>query len=78
MTCFQTTVGYGLRQSGGIGDQPGMDGRKDRALGPRFVVDFLFFVFVLIVLMNIIFGQSSMPLRGVYCACFACAHRGSS
>eukprot|EP00937_MAST-01D_sp_MAST-1D-sp2_P002362 g2362.t1 len=56
LSCFQTTAGYGLRQSGGIGDQTGMDGRTDRALGPRFVVDFLFFAIVLIVLVNIIFG----------------------
>jgi hypothetical protein len=55
-TCLQITIGFGLRSSGGIGDY--LDRREDGqyALGWRYLLDLLFFLLVLIILMNIIFG----------------------
>jgi hypothetical protein len=54
--CFETVADFGLRSSGGIGDMMGFDGSAKRAMGPRFILDLLFFVLVLIILMNVIFG----------------------
>jgi len=58
--CFQMSLGMGLRAGGGLGeyiygitDPYNQD--KD-ALSMRFIMDFAFFAFVIIILMNIIFG----------------------
>jgi inositol 1,4,5-triphosphate receptor type 3 len=48
--CTLTTVNYGLRLQGGIGDI------MTHTLVDRYIVDLLFFFIVLIVLMNVIFG----------------------
>jgi len=53
LRCFQLTVDFGLRSSGGVGDYMSMD--RD-ALGPRNVLDLAYFVIVLVILLNIIFG----------------------
>eukprot|EP00854_Cymbomonas_tetramitiformis_P005494 gene5494-6657_t len=50
MDCFKTTLGYGLRNGGGIGDI------MTHTLGERFWFDILFFFVVLIVMLNVIFG----------------------
>jgi len=65
LRCFQLTVGMGLRNGGGMGDH--MDPAVHAQLGPRFVLDFLFFVAVIIVLLNVIFGiiiDTFSELRG--------------
>lgn len=49
-SCLKATIGYGLRYAGGIGDQ------MQHTLGRRLVVDTLYYLVVLIVLLNIIFG----------------------
>ena len=54
--CFETVADFGLRSSGGIGDMMGFDGYANKAMGPRFILDLMFFVLVLIILMNVIFG----------------------
>jgi inositol 1,4,5-triphosphate receptor type 3 len=51
LACFQFTLGEGLRNGGGVGDV--LLGDK---MGPRFIVDFVFFLLVIIILLNIIFG----------------------
>ena len=51
--CLALTIGFGLRNGGGIGDHYGYD---HKAMGPRYAWDLLFFIVVLIILMNIIFG----------------------
>ena len=56
--CFETVADFGLRSSGGIGDMMGFDGYANKAMGPRFILDLMFFVLVLIILMNVIFGAS--------------------
>jgi hypothetical protein len=61
LKCFQITAGFGLRNGGGIGDIIGfyspLNGDVlDQALGTRFVLDLLFFLIIIIVLLNIIFG----------------------
>lgn len=48
--CLKATIGYGLRYAGGIGEQ------MTHTLGPRYIVDTLYYLIVLIVLLNIIFG----------------------
>jgi hypothetical protein len=61
LRCFQITAGFGLRNGGGIGDiigfySPLNEDVLNEALGPRFLLDLLFFLIVIIVLLNIIFG----------------------
>jgi hypothetical protein len=58
--CFQMSLGMGLRAGGGLGEYlygitDGVNQDKD-ALSARFIMDFAFFAFVIIILMNIIFG----------------------
>jgi hypothetical protein len=48
--CLLTTVGYGLRLQGGIGDI------MTHTLGRRWWLDVVFFFVVLIILLNVIFG----------------------
>ena len=54
--CMQVTIGFGLRSSGGIGDYLDREGGGYEALGSRYILDLLFFLLVIIILMNIIFG----------------------
>lgn len=53
MRCFQLTVDFGLRSSGGVGDYMDMD---RAALGMRNILDLLYFIIILVILLNIIFG----------------------
>merc|ERR1711865_53833 len=53
LRCFQVTVDFGLRSSGGVGDYMSMD---REALGIRNILDLSYFILVLIVLLNIFFG----------------------
>tara|TARA_B110000971_G_C19670233_1_gene346330 strand:- start:8 stop:511 length:504 start_codon:yes stop_codon:yes gene_type:complete len=48
--CFKITLDYGMRLSGGIGDF------LVYSLEERLWVDLLYFVFVLVVLLNVVFG----------------------
>lgn len=48
--CFQFAVGYGLRYPNGVSEQ------MKHTLGTRYPVDVLFFLVVLIVLLNVVFG----------------------
>ena len=48
--CFLTVTSYGMRCPEGMG------GFMDHDLGERWILDFLYFVVVLIVLLNVIFG----------------------
>jgi hypothetical protein len=48
--CFQFSVGYGLRYPNGVSEQ------MKHTLGTRYPVDVLFFLVVLIVLLNVVFG----------------------
>jgi hypothetical protein len=66
LRCFQLTVGMGLRNGGGMGDH--LDPAVKAQLSYRFILDFLFFVAVIIVLLNVIFGiiiDTFSELRGV-------------
>lgn len=49
-SCFKVTMSYGVRSPGGVGDL------LTHTLNSRYVLDLLFFLLVLIVLLNIIFG----------------------
>jgi hypothetical protein len=51
--CFQAVTGLGMRNGGGIGDYYQYEGNAN---GWRFVLDFTFYLIVLVVLLNIIFG----------------------
>lgn len=48
--CFQFSVGYGLRLPNGVSEQ------MDHTLGARYPIDVLFFLVVLVVLLNVVFG----------------------
>merc|ERR1711865_1080408 len=52
-TCFMVTLGFGLRMGGGVGEYLDFD---TRALGPRYILDLAYYAFVLIILLNIVFG----------------------
>lgn len=52
--CFKTTVTFGLRMGGGVGEHLGFN-MEALTLG-RFYIDLLYWFLVLIVLLNIIFG----------------------
>jgi len=52
--CFAATVSYGLRNGGGFGDIMGFN--QDGLERERFWLELLFFLFVLVILMNIVFG----------------------
>jgi hypothetical protein len=49
--CFKVSFGMGLRNGGGMGDY-----LKGHAMGDRYWMDLAFFIIILIVLLNIIFG----------------------
>ena len=63
-SCFRVTISYGLRLGGGIGDYlsengDGQDMQKTIAVSDsssRFWLDLTFFMLVVIILLNIIFG----------------------
>jgi hypothetical protein len=48
--CFQFSVGYGLRFPNGVSEQ------MNHTLGDRYPVDVLYFLVVLVVLLNVVFG----------------------
>ena len=48
--CYKVTVDYGLRLSGGVGDI------MTHTLDARMTNDFLYFLVILVILLNIIFG----------------------
>jgi len=52
--CFLAALNFGIRSSGGLGDMMRMT-REGMRL-ERFLVDFLYFIVVLIVLLNVVFG----------------------
>jgi len=54
--CLITTLNYGVRSGGGIGDvlDPALFGRQNYF--PRLVFDLSFFIIVIIILLNIVFG----------------------
>jgi len=56
--CFLTVMEQGLREGGGIGDSiviPAFDA-PNNAYTRRFFYDILFFIFIVVILLNIIFG----------------------
>ncbi|GMI25463.1 hypothetical protein TrRE_jg11506 [Triparma retinervis] len=77
--CFLVTLDYGLRSSGGIGDQ------MTNTLDIRAALDLLYFVLVLVILLNVVFGiiidtfselrQKKMErLDDTFNRCFVCGH----
>jgi hypothetical protein len=89
LRCFQVSVGYGLRAGGGIGEVLFNSKQKDNdSLGDRFVFDLIFFVLVLIILLNVIFGiiidtfselreEKKERSRNTTQMCFVCGvHKG--
>jgi len=56
MMCFITTVNYGLRSPGGIGDLLLTPRWDDGNYWTRFIFDFTFFLVVLILALNLILG----------------------
>lgn len=54
--CFLTVINNGLRSSGGIGEAIGQLYWDENNYWQRWIYDFSFFVFVIIILLNIIFG----------------------
>jgi len=55
--CFMTTINWGLRMGGGIGDVLIESHWNDQSeYFSRFLYDLSFFIFVVIILLNIIFG----------------------
>ena len=55
-SCMMLTMNFGMRLSGGVGDFLGMDAVGLARPYTRFILDMLYFLVVLIVLLNIIFG----------------------
>merc|ERR1711934_822073 len=53
-SCLYVTINFGLRSSGGVGDYAGME--PSALMLGRFLIDLGYFLIVLIVLMNVIFG----------------------
>ena len=51
LECFSTTLNYGTRLSGGVGDL-----FEHSVNSGRSVIDFLFFMTIIVVLLNIVFG----------------------
>jgi hypothetical protein len=81
LRCFAVTMMYGLRLSGGIGDI------MKHTWSTRLWIDFLYFLIVLIVLLNVIFGiiidtfgelrnQKGERLRKTVENCFICGLDG--
>ena len=54
--CLCSTIQYGLRAGGGLGDALNQKGWKDDLYTTRYVFDILFFMIINIILMNIFFG----------------------
>ena len=54
--CFSSTVNFGIRAGGGIGDVIAKPMYGDDVYWTRYVYDFLFFMVINIILMNIFFG----------------------
>ena len=54
--CLYSTLAYGMRAGGGIGDDLEQPVITDAHYRPRYWFDFLFFIIVNIVLLNILFG----------------------
>jgi len=55
-SCFVSTVYNGIRAGGGIGEALGHISRKNGHYWIRLFFDLSFFIFVIICLLNIIFG----------------------
>ena len=55
--CLLTTIDYGIRNGGGIGDalEP-IDISNEGKYVQRFLFDITFFIIVIIILLNIVFG----------------------
>jgi len=75
--CFKVSLGYGLRLSGGIGDD------MTHSISERWVLDLLYFLVILVILMNIIFGiiidtfselrlEKEQRLQSTTGKCFVC------
>jgi hypothetical protein len=56
VTCVTYTLYYGIRAGGGIGENLLISHRNDKLYSWRHLFDLLFFIIVIIVLLNIIFG----------------------
>ena len=54
--CLSTTINYGLRAGGGIGDMLGQPTWDHNLYVARYIFDFAFFMIINIILMNIFFG----------------------
>eukprot|EP00753_Platysulcus_tardus_P010959 PLAT3172.1.p1 GENE.PLAT3172.1~~PLAT3172.1.p1 ORF type:complete len:3198 (-),score=1828.26 PLAT3172.1:113-9706(-) len=66
-TCFFFTLNQGLRAGGGIGEQLQQPLVADAVYPARLLFDFLFFVMIVIVLLNVVFGiiiDTFADLRG--------------
>lgn len=55
-TCLITVVNNGLRAGGGLGDALGQPSLQDTRFALRYWVDFTFYILILIILLNIVFG----------------------
>jgi hypothetical protein len=56
LSCFASTATYGVRAGGGIGDWIAQATRTDNKYWLRFAFDIAFFIIVVIILLNVIFG----------------------
>jgi len=56
LTCVITTLNYGIRSGGGIGDVMSTPKIGDSTFFARFLFDASFFFLVIIIILNIIFG----------------------
>jgi len=82
INCLIATLTFGMRMGGGIGEHLGFN-EKSTNSAPRVIYDMLFFVLVLIILLNIIFGiiidtfadlrdQKTERLMDTVSVCFVC------
>eukprot|EP00004_Rigifila_ramosa_P007532 TRINITY_DN1851_c0_g1_i3.p1 TRINITY_DN1851_c0_g1~~TRINITY_DN1851_c0_g1_i3.p1 ORF type:complete len:2531 (+),score=660.03 TRINITY_DN1851_c0_g1_i3:1073-7594(+) len=81
--CFATTLNYGVR-AGGVGELLSVPGYSDKNVWNRVFFDFSFFIFVIIILLNMIFGiildtfgqlrdQKSEVENDIQSKCFICS-----
>ena len=56
MMCIVTTLNYGLRNGGGIGDVLRSPSNTEPLFPARVIYDMLFFFLVIIIVLNLIFG----------------------
>jgi inositol 1,4,5-triphosphate receptor type 1 len=56
LTCIVTTLNYGLRNGGGIGDFLRTPMINEPSYFPRVIYDLLFFFIIIIIVLNLIFG----------------------